>query len=86
MGGLYPRKETQKGLCPREQCPLGTSPVAVAQIRESPDVAQAHSIAHTGQHKLNLVAPVAPFEVLVSFGHLTGDSTILWKEQRRRNQ
>lgn len=63
-------------------CPPGTSPVAIAEVWEAPDIAQAHGIAHARQYKLDLVAPVAPFEVLVLLGGLAGHSTILWGQER----
>lgn len=67
-------------------CPLGTSPVAIAEVWEAPDIAQAHGIAHARQYKLDLVAPVAPFEVLVPLGGLAGHSTILWGQERSYHQ
>lgn len=63
-------------------CPLGTSPVAIAEVWEAPDIAQAHGIAHARQYKLDLVAPVAPFEVLLPLGGLAGHSTILWGQEK----
>lgn len=71
------------GPCP---VPLGTSPVAIAEVWETPDVAQAHGIAHARQYKLDLVAPVAPSEVLVLLGGLAGHSTILWGQERSYHQ
>lgn len=79
QGGAGPGPEgwvLSKGVV-RALCPLGTSPVAVAEVWEAPDIAQAHGIAHARQYKLDLVAPVAPFEVLVPLGGLAGHSTIL---------
>lgn len=35
-----------------------TSSISVAEVGKPPDIAQAHSIAHAGEDKLNLVAPV----------------------------
>ena len=67
-------------------CPLGTSPVAIAEVWEAPDIAQAHGIAHARQYKLDLVAPVAPFEVLVLLGGLAGHSTILWGQEKSYHQ
>ena len=67
-------------------CPLGTSPVAIAEVWKAPDIAQAHGIAHARQYKLDLVAPVAPFEVLVLLGGLTGHSTILWGQEKSYHQ
>ena len=37
-----------------------TSPVALTQVREAPDVSQAHAEAHAGQHVLGLVVPLGP--------------------------
>ena len=43
-----------------------TSPVAIAEVREPPDVTQTHGITDAGQQKLGVVGPVAAFLVLVS--------------------
>lgn len=48
----------------------GTSAVLVGQVREPPDVAQAHSVADGGQDVLLLTGPVSPLGVLVTIVHM----------------
>lgn len=48
----------------------GTSAVLVGQVREPPDVAQAHSVADGGQDVLLLTGPVSPLGVLVTIVHV----------------
>ncbi|KAL4629749.1 hypothetical protein GN956_G17108 [Arapaima gigas] len=38
--------------------PAPTSPMALAQVREPPDVTQTHTEAHAGQEVLGLVLPL----------------------------
>ena len=38
---------------------LGTSPVALAEVWEAADIAQAHGVAHASHHQVDPVAPGA---------------------------
>ena len=62
--------------------PLGTAPVATADVWEVPDIAQAHGIAHTRQYKLDLAAPVALLAAVVLLGGLTGHGTVLRRQEK----
>ncbi len=42
-----------------------TSSVALAEVRESPDVPQPHTEAHAGQHVLGFVVPLRPLSSLL---------------------
>lgn len=57
-----------------------TSPIAVAEVWEAPDVAKAHGIAHAGQHKLDLVAPVATLDALLLLALLPGHGAVLQRD------
>lgn len=57
-----------------------TSPIAVAEVREAPDVAQAHGIAYAGQHKLDLVAPVATLDALLLLALLPRHGAVLQRD------
>ena len=41
-------------------CPLGTSPIALAEVWEAADTAQAHGVAHASHRQVDPVAPGAP--------------------------
>lgn len=60
--------------------PILTSPIAIAEVREAPYIAKPNSVANARENKLDLVAPVATLEVLVSLSRLTRHSTILPEE------
>lgn len=70
--------------CPKEPHSLGpftpTSPIAVAEVWEAPDVAKAHGIAHAGQHKLDLVAPVATLDALLLLALLPRHGAVLQRD------
>lgn len=44
--------------------------MALAQVREAPDIAQPHTEAHTGEHVLGLVVPFGPGAGLFLFNDL----------------
>lgn len=60
---------------------IRTSPVTIAEVGEAPHIAKSNSIPDTCENKLDLVSPVATFDVLISFASLTRHSTILLKEE-----
>ena len=65
---------------------LRTSSVAKAQIRETPNVAEAHSVADAGQHEVQVIGPVATLLVLVHLGtalgvHLGLDWAVIFVDQ-----
>ncbi|CAM9449277.1 unnamed protein product [Rangifer tarandus platyrhynchus] len=66
-------------------CPLGTSPVALAEVWEAADTAQAHGIAHAS-HQVDPAAPGAPLAAVVPLGGLAGHSTILGRQEKSHHQ
>lgn len=60
---------------------VSTSAVSVAEVGKPPDVAEAHSIAHAGEHKLNLVTPVPSPGVFILLHWFTRNGAILWRRQ-----
>lgn len=54
-----------------------TSSISVAEVGKPPDVAQAHSIAHAGEDKLNLVAPVPSPGVFILLHWLAWNCSVL---------
>lgn len=60
-----------------------TSSIPVAEVGEPPDVTQPHSIAHTGEDKLNLVAPVPSSRVFILLRWLTWNCSVLQKQTRK---
>lgn len=56
---------------------MRTSSVPVAEVREPPDVAQAHGVAHAGEDKLDLVAPVPSPGVLILLHRLSRNGSVL---------
>lgn len=57
-----------------------TSSISVAEVGKPPNVTQTHSIAHAGEHKLNLVAPVPSSGVFILLHRLTWNGSILRKK------
>ena len=66
-------------------CPLGTSPVALAEVWEAADTAQAHGIAHTS-HQVDPAAPGALMAAVVPLSSLAGHSTILCRQEKSHHQ
>lgn len=54
----------------RVRCSRCTSAVLVGQVRKPPDVAQAHSVANSGEDVLLLAGPVSPLDILVAIVHV----------------
>lgn len=52
------------------RCSRCTSAVLVGQVRKPPDVAQAHSVANSGEDVLLLAGPVSPLDILVAIVHV----------------
>lgn len=77
-------------LAPKKQASLYavicTSSISVAEVGEPPDVTQAHSIAHTGEDKLNLVAPVPSPGVFILLHWLAWNCSILQQRHRERQR
>lgn len=59
-----------------------TASISVAEIGKPPDVAQAHSITHAGEDKLNLVAPVPSPGVFILLHRLAWNCSVLQQRQR----
>lgn len=59
-----------------------TSSTPVAEVREPPDVAQAHCVAHAREDKLDLVAPVASPSVFILLHWLSWNCSILYQTER----
>ena len=66
-------------------CPLGTSPVALAEVWEAADTAQAHRVAHTS-HQVDPAAPAALMAAVVPLSGLAGHSTILCRQEKSHHQ
>lgn len=63
---------------------MHTSSISVAEVGKPPDIAQAHSIAHAGEDKLNLVAPVPSPGVFILLHWLTWNCSVLQQRQGER--
>lgn len=60
-----------------------TSAIPVTEVREPPDVAQPHCVAHTRQDKLNLVPPVSSPRILVLLHLFPWNRSILDHKHRK---
>ena len=67
-------------------CPLGTSPIAIAEVWEAADTAQAHGVAHASHHQADLAAAAAPLAAVVPLGGLAGHRATLWRQEKSRHQ
>jgi hypothetical protein len=46
--------------------------VLVAEVREAPDVAQAHGVAEAGEEEITLVVPGASLRIILAFARIHG--------------
>lgn len=60
---------------------MHTSSISVAEVRKPPDIAQAHSISHAGEDKLNLVSPVPSPWVFIFLHWLAWNCSVLQQRQ-----